>query len=197
PRRVRRMTGERRHVGLLNGNDAARPCQAHGFLEENFGPARGAADEAHMDEIEAVAGQAGVVGIAYDERDVRGRPAARVLQKPPIGVETYDTASRAHALAEQRCDAAGAAAEIETGPARSDADTIEHHGAVGRHGGGLDVQAFDLAVAMFQRIAARGLRRHAASPPINVPRASLYGARAAPYNCTITTPRGNRGLMAP
>ena len=48
----------------------------------------------------------------------------------------------------------GAAADIETAPARRDADALEHRQRIRRHRLALDAQPLDLAGAMLERIVA-------------------------------------------
>ncbi len=97
-------------------------------------------------------GKPGAIGVASHEHDIGVGSAPGVLQKRLIGVEPDHAAGRTDALAQQRRDAAGAATEIEAAPPSVNPDAIEHDGAVGRHGGRLDMKALDLASAPLDRI---------------------------------------------
>ena len=85
-------------------------------------------------------------------------------QKSRILVETDDAAGRADALAHEAGDAARPAAEVEARPSRRNADEVEHRARLGRQRGGLDVQAFDLALAGLDRIMAGEGGGHGSGP---------------------------------
>ena len=151
---MRRVADERRHVGLLHRDHAARPRQPHRFAHERLRLAGGAADKARVHEIEGAVGQAGGIGIALHELDRSARVASRVVDKRRIGVESDHAAACADTRRQQIGDAARPAAHVEAMPARADADPVEHDRAVGRHGGALHMQALDLACAALERIMA-------------------------------------------
>src|SRR5262249_30124249 len=150
---MRRMTHERRHVGLLHGDDATGAREAPRLREQRLRLARGRGEKAGVDQIETLSRKPGPIGVARYELDMGRGVAPGVVQKHRIGVDPDHVASLADPLAQQRRDAARTAAEVEAAPAGANAHAVEHEGAVGRHGGGLDVEPLDLTGAALDGVA--------------------------------------------
>src|SRR6185437_2619970 len=145
---------ERRHVGLLQRDNAARLGEAHRLAQQLLRLAGGAGYEAEVDEVEAPGRKRGAISVALHETGIGGRAAAPMRDENRIGIEAGNMAPRANAFAEQSRDAAGAAAEIEATPAFGNADPLQHGHAIGRHRRALAIEAHDLAGAPLERIMA-------------------------------------------
>jgi anhydro-N-acetylmuramic acid kinase len=168
PSRMRRMAIERRHVGLLHGDDAAGLGETHRLTQQLLRLARGAGNEAEMDEVEAPGRERGAIGVALHEIGIGSGAAAAMLDEHGIGIEPGDVTAGADARAEQSRDAAGPAAEIEATPAFGNADPLQHGRAIGRHRRALAIKSFDLAVAPLERVMT-GALAHAARRTTKAP----------------------------
>ena len=88
------------------------------------------------------------------EFGIGGGAAPAVVDENRIGIEADDAAARTDPRAEQDCDAARAAAEIEAAPALGDADLLQHDRAIRRHRRTLAMEPLDLALAPLDRVMA-------------------------------------------
>jgi hypothetical protein len=155
---------QRRGIGLLQRDAATRTREVNRLLEQALRRTRGARHEAHVDEVEALGGQSGTVGVAQEKLDICGGSGAGVLEERQVHVEPEDAVAPSDPLAQQPGDPVGPAADIEARPALGDTDEIEHSCRVGCHGGALNVQALDLAAAALDRVIARIELRHGTAP---------------------------------
>jgi hypothetical protein len=104
--------------------------------------------------------------VAQPELNIGRCASARVRERFRIAVEADDTAGRSDAFAQQRRDAARAAADVEACPARPDADLVEHGACGRRHGLRLGMQPLDLAGAALERIVSGKRFAHCSSAAV-------------------------------
>ena len=153
PGGVGRIAVEGLGVGFLESDDAAGTGDADGFVEElALGNARRAGDEAEMDQVEGVVGEAGSAGVALLEGGIGRCRGAGVIEEAGVAVEAKDTAGGACEGAEKRGNADRSAAEVEARPAFADSDEAEHVEGIGRHRFALDAEAFDFVLVGFERV---------------------------------------------
>ena len=110
---MRRIAVERVAIRLLQGDDPARTAQPDRLADEPLGIARGARQEAHVDEIETAVRQIRRIGVALPEFDVRRGVGTRVLEELRILVQSDHAAGATRAPAHRLGDSAGAASEID------------------------------------------------------------------------------------
>gem|GEM_PF-5361001 len=160
PGRMRWIAVQGRNVRLLQCDGSPRARQLDHLPKQSRGLARRACYKAHMDQIEAGARKPRAVGVAGHKLDIHAaaRALAGIFQKNRIGVEANDPSRRAGAGAKQIDYAARSAAKVETAPAGSDADLVEHCRRVGGEGIGLNPKSLNLSCPPGNRIVTRSGR---------------------------------------
>jgi hypothetical protein len=161
---------ERRHVGFLQRDRAACTSETHGVADQRFWQAGRASDKAHMNQVERAIREARAIGVRQHIFDISGPMRTRMVEEDSVGVQADDAAGTTDAGAKEMGDAAGAAAQIKTCPARPDANAVQHRLRLMDKSKPLDVQTLNLAFPVLKWVVSRLVRPHTAGSLLKVHR---------------------------